>query len=234
MFLRKQEGCAAALHYVAKLLLIRHADAGAGKRLIGRLPGWHLCPAGLAQAISLATALSPFPIRAVYSSPLERALETAQILGEPHGLTPEFLEDLEEVDFGEWEGRYLEELEGRADWRQFHKCRSGSKPPNGESMIDVQHRMIRCLSGIAARHPGENVIVVSHGDPLRCAIAHYLGTPLDLIDRFEVAFASVTAIELRLWGPCIGCLNFTNTFAGVRPEEESEVSYGSKNVPHVV
>ena len=189
------------------LLLIRHAETGASGLLTGWMGGWHLNSAGQIQAQRLAERLSGLPIRAVYASPLERTLETAEIVAAPHGLAPECLEDLGEVDFGEWEGYAFEDLQNDERWRQYNLCRTCTQPPGGEWITEVQTRMARGLNCLAERHPEEIIAVVSHGDPLRCAVAHFLGMPVDFISRFEITPASVTVVEIAPWGPRVLCLN---------------------------
>jgi len=190
-------------------LLIRHAEIGASGILVGWMEGWGLNSTGKLQAQRLAGRLSGLPIGAVYASPLERTVETAEIVAAPHGLKPERLKDLGEVDFGEWEGYTFEDLQNDDQWRQYNLCRTCTQPPGGEWITDVQTRMTRSLNCLAERHPEETIAVVSHGDPLRCAVAHFLGVPIDFISRFEIAPASVTVVEIASWGPRVLCLNET-------------------------
>ena len=218
---------------MACLLLVRHADAGAGSQLLGRLPGCHLSPVGLAQSIHLATVLADLPVRAVYSSPLERALETAQVIADPHGFTPEFMDPLTEIDFGDWEGRYLEELETLPEWRQYNQCRTGSNPPRGESMHAVQQRMIECVGGIAARHPEGKVVIVSHADPVRAAVAYYLGIPLDFLHRFEISLSSITEVEVAPAGPRVTCINFAPASCAFTRAGGKEARPGTRQVSRV-
>jgi probable phosphoglycerate mutase len=145
----------------------------------------------------------------VYTSPLERAIETSEPIARRHGLAPQPVEDLGEVHMGEWEGLSFAELEPRQDWRNFNTNRSGARPPGGEMMTEVQTRMIRQIRCLQERHPGDTLAMVSHSDPLRSVVAYYLGIPLDLMLRFEIAPASVTVVEVAEWGPRVLCLNET-------------------------
>jgi broad specificity phosphatase PhoE len=191
-------------------LLIRHGATDAvAKSLIGWKPGWRLTSAGKHRIERLAETLSRLPIRAVYSSPLERALETAAILARPHGLAPQADENLGEMHFGSWEGLTIEELDQREDWRRFNTVRSLVRPPGGELMIEVQARMVRQMETLQSRHPQEMVAVISHGDPLRALVAHYLGMPIDHILRFEIAPGSVSVVQAGDWQPRLLCLNET-------------------------
>jgi probable phosphoglycerate mutase len=176
---------------------------------MGWNPGWHLNAAGRAQAERLAARLANLPIRAIYTSPLERAIETAVAIARPHALEPERDGELGEVRFGAWEGLAIAELEQRADFRRYNQFRSGIRPPGGELMIEVQGRMVRETVRLAERHNGETVALVSHGDPLRVLLAYCLGIPLDLLLRFEVGTASVSVVEMAEWGPRVMHLNLT-------------------------
>jgi broad specificity phosphatase PhoE len=110
---------------------------------------------------------------------------------------------------GEWEGQLIADLDRREDWRRFNTFRSGTRPPSGELMIETQTRMVRALDCFRSRHPEHTVAVVSHGDPLRAAVAHFMGIPLDMILRFEIATASLSIVQVGDWGPRVVCVNRT-------------------------
>jgi probable phosphoglycerate mutase len=126
-----------------------------------------------------------------------------------HKLELQHSSELGELDPGEWAGQKIQELDRRDDWTRFNAYRSGTRPPGGELMIETQMRMARKIEEIRQRHNGEFVAVVSHGDPIRAALAHFLGIPLDLSSRLEIDTASVSAIELTDWPPRILCVNET-------------------------
>ncbi len=177
--------------------------------MMGWMPGWRLNARGKQQVEALAEKLARLPIRAIYSSPLERAIETAAAVAQRHGLDPQPLDDLGELHFGEWEGLIMAELDRNEEWKRFNAYRSGVRCPGGELMIETQTRMIRQLDCLRKRHPDETVAVVSHGDPLRSVVAYYLGIPLDLLQRFEISTGSVSVVEAGEWGPRVLCLNET-------------------------
>ncbi|HUB34383.1 MAG TPA: histidine phosphatase family protein, partial [Bryobacteraceae bacterium] len=167
-------------------LLIRHGETDAvGREIMGWRPGWHLNANGREQAKRLADRLAHRSLQAIYTSPLERAVETAAILAPPHELEPRQDADFAEVRFGQWEGVKIGELDQREDLRRYYQFRSGVRPPGGELLGEVQTRVVRKLQALAAVHDGTEVAVVSHGDALRSALAFYLGIPLDMILRFE-------------------------------------------------
>jgi probable phosphomutase (TIGR03848 family) len=188
------------------LLLIRHGinDYIQAGRLPGRLPGIHLNENGRAVTKSLADRLSNIPIRAIYSSPLERAMETAELIAQPHKIEITPREGLIEIDIGEWQGLRLSNLKRSRSWRSVLNSPSRFRFPGGESFSEAQQRICQEIEFLSKQHGSrELVICVSHGDPIRLAVAYYVGMPLDLFQRLHVAPASITAlcidqIETRL------------------------------------
>ncbi len=191
-------------------LLIRHAETDAtGTRLTGWQPGWHLNQRGVAQARHLAHIFSGVLIGGVYCSPLERAMETAEPIASRHGLAVAASPDLGEMHIGEWEGCTFEELRQQELWRRFNSFRSGTRPPKGELMGETQARMVQRLDRIREQHADEVVAVVSHCDPLRSVVAHFLGISLDLVLRFEISPASTSVVQVSDWTADVLCLNYT-------------------------
>jgi len=208
---------------IMNLLLIRHAlNDWVGKRLAGWTPEVHLNDEGRAQAAALAQRLAGAPLAAVYSSPLERTLETARPLAKAHGLTVEIREGLGEARYGDWTGRSLKELQDEALWPVVQVYPGGARFPGGESMREVQARMVAELDAIRDGHPGQTVAVVSHSDPIKMAVAHYAGLPLDLFQRLSVSPASVTAFAFTRFGPRLVCLNHTESLPSFKIEKEEE------------
>jgi probable phosphoglycerate mutase len=194
-------------------LLIRHALCDpVGRSIAGRLPGIHLNETGRRQAQRLAEWLRPVALDGIYSSPLERAVETASPIAHAHGKPVQTSEGWNEVDFGEWTGQQLAELDILPAWRKFNAFRSSSTIPGGENMARVLDRVLRELDRLRDLHPAPaaRVAVVSHGDVLRSLIAHALGAPLDLFQRLEISPASISALEITEQGPRILWLNSTD------------------------
>jgi probable phosphoglycerate mutase len=193
---------------VTTLLLIRHAaNDYLGRAVAGRLPGVHLNAAGRAQAERLAERLAGHRIDRLYSSPLERAQETAQPLTRRLGLEVQTAPEVTEIDFGEWAGRTLAELADLPLWHRFNTYRSGSRAPGGERMLDVQVRLVTFLQRLHAEAAGQTVAVVSHSDPIKAALCYYLGISLDLAPRLEIEPASVTGLALADHGPRVLYIN---------------------------
>jgi probable phosphomutase (TIGR03848 family) len=190
------------------LLLVRHAlNDWVGDRLAGWTPDVHLNDKGRAQAESLAQRLADQPIVAVYASPLERAVETAQIIAAPHRLQVQIREGVGEVRYGEWTGQSLKELAKEDAWRVVQFYPSGARFPGGEAIREMQARAVAELDAIVAAHPSETVVVVSHADVLKAALAHYVGLHLDLFQRLVVSPASLSVLTFTPMGPQLVCLN---------------------------
>jgi probable phosphoglycerate mutase len=181
-----------------RILLVRHGinDYVAAHRLAGRTPDVHLNDEGIAQAAALAERLAALPIAAMYSSPLERACETAAPAAARLGLVVRVLEGVKETDCGAWTGQLLDELSKDDLWRQVQGCPSLFRFPGGESFPEIQARMVAALDLVRQAHPGQTVAIFSHADPIKLAVAFCLGMPLDLFQRIEVAPASITELAI--------------------------------------
>jgi probable phosphoglycerate mutase len=208
---------------VMNLLLIRHAtNDWVGERLAGWTPGVHLNDEGQAQAEALARRLAEVPLAAIYSSPLERTLETAQPLAQAQDLSVQVREGLGEARYGDWTGRGLKELKDEKLWPVVQVYPGGARFPGGESMREVQARMVAELDAIRDAHPNQTVAIVSHSDPIKMAVAHYAGLALDLFQRLTISPASVTAFAFAHFGPRLICLNYTDPLPSFKIEKEEK------------
>jgi len=193
------------------ILLIRHGENDYVKqsRLSGRMPGIHLNEKGRAQAQALAEKLKSAPIKAVYSSPLERALETAEPLATALGLDVIPRPGLIETDIGEWQGKTIKGLSRLKIWRKVLSAPSLMRFPGGESFIETQYRICQEIEWMRAQHDPKFLIACfSHADPIKLAIAYYLGMPLDMFQRLTVSPASITALQLGEGGSHLLTLNY--------------------------
>lgn len=178
--------------------LIRHATNDlVGKAIAGRKPGVHLNETGRREADQLAKKLGQVGISRIFSSPMERAQETAAPLARITGLNVEIRQSLLEVDFGDWTGRTLADLEQEPGWKQWTDSKTTIRVPNGETILEVQSRMVGEIQNLHASFPNETMAVFSHGDPLRTILFFYLGLSLDLFDRIEVSPASYSILKLE-------------------------------------
>lgn len=192
----------------ATILLVRHAaHVEFGRVLSGRRGDIALSREGLDQAAILSDLLGTEPISAVYSSPRERAWYTAREIAEPHALSVQADDRLDEIDFGPWAGRGFAELEGEPLWSDWNERRGSARPPGGETMAEATGRAAACLEEAAVEHEGTTIVAVSHCDVIRGVIARCLGLPFDNLLRFEIGPASVSRIELGGWGSRILSVN---------------------------
>lgn len=187
---------------MGRVLLVRHATtAETGTRLTGRIPGVPLDERGRVSAERLARRLAPVRLAAIYSSPIDRAWETAAAIAATHRLTPIREDGVIEVDYGDWSGRTLKSLYPLKAWRTVQTTPSRMRFPNGEHLADAQRRALAAVERIAAAHRKQTVAVVTHADVVKSVVGHVLGAPLDLFGRIGVAPASVTVLDFPAQGP---------------------------------
>ncbi len=190
------------------MFLVRHGATDAiGREITGRRAGVPLNAEGERQAQLLAAHFARERISSIHSSPLERAQQTARPIAARLGLEIETAPALDEIDVGEWTGGTLETLRERSDWMLWNAFRSCGRPPGGESMLEVQSRMVGFIGDLHESQEGGRHVLVGHGDPIKAAIFYYLGLPLDFIMRLEVSPASVSALTIDAAGPRVLFLN---------------------------
>lgn len=182
------------------LVLVRHATTAAtGSKLGGRTDA-RLDEGGRAQAAAVADRLAELPLRAVYSSPLPRTMETAAAVAAPHHLEVSEHAGLLEMDYGRWTDRPLKPLLRTKLWPVIQSRPSLVRFPEGEAMRAAQVRAVDAVEEIVAAHRRAAVAAVSHADVIKLVVAFYLGQPLDLFQRLHVAPASFTVLELSPGG----------------------------------
>jgi len=197
-------------------LLIRHGETDFNKKMLlpGRLPGIHLNKNGLHQAQMLAEKLAVAPIKAIYSSPLERTLETAAPLARALNLGVIQMPGLLEMDCGEWQGLSVKKLRRQKVWQPVQLNPSLFKFPGGESIADCQSRMVQVIDILRNSYPATDLIAVfSHADPIKETLAFYLGLPLDHYQRLTISPASVSALHIGENGSQLLMLNYNPSFS---------------------
>jgi probable phosphoglycerate mutase len=205
------------------VLFVRHGQTPTtGKVLPGRAPGLHLAEHGQRQAEAVAERIAALQtdarkVSAVYASPLERTKETAAPIAKALGLRVRSNQALLEADFGDWTGAELKKLYKKPEWRTVQRNPSGFRFPGGESFIEMQTRMCGAVDRLRAAHPGETVVAVSHADPIKAAVAHAMGTHLDLFQRIVVSPCSVSAVLYSVDGPVVLAVNSTGDLAALAP-----------------
>jgi probable phosphomutase (TIGR03848 family) len=201
-------------------LFVRHGQTPTtGAVLPGRAPGLHLADAGKDQAQAAADRLAPMKnVAAVYASPLERTRETAAPIAKALGLKVHVDKGLLECDFGEWTGRPLKELMKLPEWRAVQRYPSSFRFPGGESFSEMQTRITDTVNRLGHQHPGQAIVLVSHADPIKAAVAHALGTHIDLFQRIVISPCSVTAIAYGELSPTVLTVNSTSSgLDGLKP-----------------
>jgi probable phosphoglycerate mutase len=202
------------------VLMVRHGRTPTtGKVLPGRAAGLHLADSGKAEAEAVAKRIAEIKgVSAVYASPLERARETAAPIGKILGQKVNIHKGLLECDFGDWTGAQLTALMKKPEWTTVQKAPSTFRFPNGESFTEMQQRMVSALDDIRAKHPGGIVVCVSHADPIKAAVAHAMGTHIDLFQRIVISTCSVSAVAYSPSGPVVLTVNSTGgSLADLRP-----------------
>ena len=201
------------------VLLVRHGQTPTtGKLLPGRAPGLHLSETGQAQAKEVAERLAAVPkITAIYASPLERTRETAAPLAAALGMKVKMDKGLLEADVGDWTGQELKTVRKAPEWKVVHSYPSGFRFPGGESFVEMQTRIVSALERLRSAHPGETIVAVSHADTIKAAVAHALGTHLDLFQRIVISPCSITAIAYGEGGPTVLSVNSVGDVKALKP-----------------
>jgi probable phosphoglycerate mutase len=187
------------------------------KQLVGRTAGVRLSPLGRDQALGLVDRLRGVPIVDIYSSPLDRALETAAALAADRGLSVHQDGGLSEVDYGEWSGQEFKHLRKTDLWKRVQTRPADARFPEGEAVREAQARIVGSLETIANGHPKDCVAVFSHSDMIKFAVAHLVGIHLDLFQRLVISPVSVTAIVLGGRAPALVHLNETGGLQDLVP-----------------
>ena len=199
------------------VLLIRHAHTDAiARRLCGRRLGITLSAIGVSEAEELGRTLAAScRLAAIYSSPLERAHDTATSIARHQQVGVELCEALLEVDFGVWTGRTFEELDDDPRWHDFNQARATATIPGGEKPLAVQRRIVTAVERLAATHPGATIALVTHAEIVRFALLKYRSASLDSYYELDIEPASVSAVSVSPEGVFVQFVN--RRAAALRP-----------------
>ena len=181
------------------LLLVRHGKTPTtGKVLPGRTAGLHLSDEGVKMAAAIAEKIfDSFPSPdAIYSSPMERAVETATPYSSLSNVPIIKHRGIIECDFGEWTGAELKSLYRLKEWKIVQSRPSLFRFPNGESFTEMSERMRNFMLEVAERHKGGVVVAFSHADPIKALVADCLGMHLDQFQRILISVTSVSNISV--------------------------------------
>ena len=178
-----------------------------GWKLSGRAGAPCLTGRGRLQAEEVAAWPGLGPLSGIHASPRRRTVETASIIAAACGSDFTIVADLDEVDFGSWNGLSFAELDLDPEWQDWNRQRSAGRTPGGETMAGAVSRTIRHIDRTARQQPGATILCVTHCDIIRGAIAHYLGLSLDNLLRFDVDPGSISTVIVGGTGARVTRLN---------------------------
>ncbi len=183
---------------MATVILVRHGENDWVKkhRLAGWIEGVHLNENGRSQAKDAAIRLANLPIKALYSSPVTRCMETADFIAKAQKLDIIKLEAVGEVRYGDWEGKKIKKLATKPEWQAVQYYPSRFRFPKGEALREVQFRAIQAIENLSKKHKDDIVVIVSHADLIKLVLAHYLGVHIDLFQRIVISPASLSVLAL--------------------------------------
>jgi broad specificity phosphatase PhoE len=205
---------------MATILLVRHGETDWNRS--GRVMGTRPVPLnqhGLTQAARLALQLTALKTPMLYSSPVARARQTADILASTLRVAVVEEPGLSEVGVGEWEGRYWSEFEGDPARIKYYRLPEEARPPGGEALGEVQRRAVSSVQRAvreAQSQPAQSAILVTHADVVKAIVAHYLEAPLQTMRHMQIGHASVTAFTIEASSATLLCLNAQSDLAWLR------------------
>ena len=207
------------------ILLVRHGQNDwVGKhKLAGWTVGVHLNEHGRKQAGAVGQRLAQAgpKIDVIYASPLERTMETANLIAEHLKLPVHERRGIGEVEYGEWTGKEIKELAKHPHWQVVQFYPSNAKFPKGETLYQMQARAVQEIDQLVTQHPEQTLLLISHADLIKSVIAHYLGVHLDLFQRIVVSPASITTISFTTLRPMIHHVNDTSHLPPDPPKKEA-------------
>ncbi len=182
------------------VFLVRHGQTKSN--ITGYFMGWSnedINDPGYAQVRSLSSRLAKFPVAAIYTSPLKRAMNTARILAEPHKLELNVLDDLTEIGLGDWQGLHRDEVSQKWPeiWSQSRIDPSVVTFPNGENFQQLTERAVRAFNRMVADSTNRHILAVTHDAVIRVLAAHVLGTSNSIYRHMEINNASLSVIRVE-------------------------------------
>ncbi len=179
------------------LLLIRHGETDWNRS--GRVMGNQSIPlnhAGEQQARACADMLAHTPIAGIFTSPVLRAAQTADILGQAHATQPQHLAGLSEIGVGDWLNRYWKDFAEDPAKQEWYTQPHRARPVGGETLREVQERAVAAVQQALEQAPEATYLIVSHGDVIRALLAHYLQLDLSVLRHARIDHAGVSGLEL--------------------------------------
>lgn len=178
-----------------ELLLVRHGQTAWNqeRRIMGNLPV-PLDATGRRQSQALARFLKKITLNACYTSPAARAVETAKIVMKGRRVPMITAREVLEIDYGEWVGKRFDEVTNQPAYRLYHSTPKKSRPPAGESMLEVRRRCVAFVERLKKRHRKGRVLVVSHADIIKTILTYCLRLDLNDLQRFRIDNGSLTLL----------------------------------------
>ena len=194
-----------------ELIILRHGQTGwnvpGQKRVLGRRP-IPLNALGQAQVQAVAETLRAAPLCAVYSSPILRTMETAQIVLAGRPSIPLITDEgLAEIDYGDWVDRPLAEIVQRPEWDTYWQRGEDAIVPGGERVRDVQQRAVAVAQRARNEYPEGTVLLVSHADVIKTLLVHYLGASLNDWQNISTDNASISIVRFESDRPRVVRMN---------------------------
>jgi broad specificity phosphatase PhoE len=201
---------------MSTILLVRHGetDWNVSGQIMGERP-IPLNRTGQRQAERVAQLLKTRRVGAIYSSPVARALQTAEAIGSALGLPVTAEAGLKEIGMGEWEGQFWKDLADEIVRKNFYTMPQVARPPGGETIGEVQTRAVAVIERLRAE-TGDPLVFVSHADVVRVILGHYLRLDLQHVRQMRIDHASVSALDLTGDLVTLLCLNYTPDLGAIK------------------
>ena len=179
---------------MSRIFLLRHAQSLANEKgiLAGRMESVALSMRGVSERAELENRLHGAKFDQIFSSPMQRCLETIVNLFPSPKITAEF----QEVDYGDWTGKRMSALATKRAWQEIHKNPASVRFPNGETLPEVQTRALLGID-IHINQKRKNILISTHADVVKVLILHALGTHLNNIDKIQISNASVSILDIH-------------------------------------
>jgi broad specificity phosphatase PhoE len=194
---------------MSTLFLVRHGETD--WNCSGQIMGCRPVPLnrqGQDQARRLAALLKGRAVHSVLTSPVTRAVQTAEVIAEALGLPVTTEPGLEEIAFGEWEGLYWKDLTDEIVRRNLYRIPSDTRAPGGETLREVQVRAVAAVERAVAERLTLPLLCVSHADVIRAILGHYLRLDLAVVRQMRISHAALTIVELHEDTAELVCLNY--------------------------
>jgi broad specificity phosphatase PhoE len=191
-----------------EFILVRHATCEhMDDTLLGRTVDSPLDSRGMREAEAMARSFDPQDELLIVASPRRRAQQTAAAIAARTSAEIVTSYDVDELDFGHWSGRTFLQLADDPSWRRWNEHRGLASTPSGESIANVQARVLRHLHSLQDAFPGRPIVIVTHAEVIRSVILHWLEAPIDGYGRLVISPASLTRVSVGDWGVRIDGIN---------------------------